>query len=103
MNRCRACREDFASISAFDDHRVGRHEHLYSEAHPDGRRCLTPAELEALGMRKDARGRWRLPVRGTQPWTSDVNAQNGRAPTNGRQVHRESRARRGDTSPRGSK
>lgn len=75
MNRCRSCNEDFASLSAFDDHRVGKHAHLYSEASPDGRRCLTPDELRSLGMRKDSHGRWRLPIRGTQPWTSDVTGQ----------------------------
>lgn len=76
MNRCAVCGEDFASLSAFDDHRGGKHAYLYSEAHPDGRRCLTVYELRSLGMRKDSRGRWRLPIRGTQPWTSDVTAQN---------------------------
>jgi hypothetical protein len=27
------------------------------------------------GLRQDAHGRWRLPARGTPPWTSDVQAQ----------------------------
>ena len=80
MNLCRACNEVFASLSAFDDHLVGKHAYLYSEAQPDGRRCLTSKELRSLGMRKDSRGRWRLPIRGTQPWTSDATGQNRRQP-----------------------
>ena len=75
MNRCAVCGEDFASLSAFDDHHVGKHAYLYRPARPDGRRCLTPDELRLLGMRRDSRGRWRLPIRGTQPWTSDVTRQ----------------------------
>ena len=78
MNLCNACNEDFASLSAFDEHRVGKHAYLYSEEQVDGRRCRTPDELRSLGMRKDSRGRWRLPIRGTQPWTSDVTDQRPR-------------------------
>ena len=80
MNLCRACGQDFASLSAFDDHRVGKHAYLQSEAHLDGRRCLPPEELHSLGMRRDSRGRWRLPIRGTRPWTSDATDQNRTKP-----------------------
>src|SRR4051812_25790741 len=43
------------SIPLFDQHRLGRHERL-------GRDCLSPAEMEAKGWRKDKRGRWTDPA-----------------------------------------
>jgi hypothetical protein len=30
VNLCSACREDFASVSGLDDHRIGKHGNLYS-------------------------------------------------------------------------
>ena len=41
LNFCRSCQSDFGAIAAFDRHRVGKHAYLYSEDHPDGRRCLS--------------------------------------------------------------
>lgn len=65
MNLCVSCGEDFASVDAFDSHRVGVHAYTYSEglrfAEPveDGRRCLDKAEMVAVGLALDGRGRWR--------------------------------------------
>jgi hypothetical protein len=66
MNLCPSCGTDFASVAAFDRHRVGRHEYTYSEgAHKDppredGRRCLDADEILEAGMELDGRGRWRI-------------------------------------------
>lgn len=51
---CPACGLVFRHVRHFDRHRVGRHE-------PYGRRCLTPAELLAAGLARDARGVWGAP------------------------------------------
>jgi hypothetical protein len=66
MNLCRGCGEEFASVSAFDRHRVGLNAYLYAEgltSDPpveDGRRCLDVDELRSAGMEPDGRGRWCL-------------------------------------------
>lgn len=67
-NYCRGCGSDFASVAAFDRHRVGVHAYTYSEGvrmqqpmREDGRRCLDAAEMTAAGMELDGRGRWRIP------------------------------------------
>jgi hypothetical protein len=66
MNYCRACREDFASLSAFDGHRTGTNTHTFREGlergREDGRRCLDPDELTAMGWHQDSSGRWKLPL-----------------------------------------
>jgi hypothetical protein len=68
MNLCRECGEDFASVAAFDAHRVGRHAHTFREGlamdppREDGRRCLDPGELENGGWQRDTRGRWLRPA-----------------------------------------
>lgn len=68
MNVCSPCGLDFASVSAFDEHRIGEHDYTYSEGlkmNPvryDGRRCLTADELMAMGWRTDSHGRWRKPA-----------------------------------------
>lgn len=54
--RCAKCGEFYNSTRAFDKHRVG--------AYPDGRRCLTVAEMAARGMALNAAGFW---VTKTQP------------------------------------
>lgn len=59
---CCSCLEMFGSSTAFDMHRVGKHAYLASPEQPDGRRCLTPEEMEAREMRKDVKGRWRSPA-----------------------------------------
>lgn len=45
---CRGCGEFFNSTPAFDKHRANK----------GGFRCLTPAEMEAKGMAKNAGGWW---------------------------------------------
>jgi hypothetical protein len=63
-NLCRSCGRDFASLEAFDKHRVGTHGYTHEEglAHgaQDGRRCLTHFELPGAGLELDRRGRWRM-------------------------------------------
>jgi hypothetical protein len=64
VNLCEACGEDFGSITAFDNHRVGTHAYTFSMHDPgrlDGRRCLSVIEVKALGWNKDGNGRWRTP------------------------------------------
>lgn len=77
MNYCvppDGCGEDFSSVTAFDEHRVGKHAYTYREGlrmnppREDGRRCLDAGEIESLGLHKDAQGKWRMPVRGTPHW-----------------------------------
>jgi hypothetical protein len=66
MNLCRCCSTDFASVSAFDRHRVGVYMYTHArglELDPpreDGRRCLDEAEMTEAGMAPDLRGRWSL-------------------------------------------
>jgi hypothetical protein len=60
VNKCRACSTDFASLAAFDKHRTGVHEYLWSTDLPDGRRCLRESELLEVGMELDSKGRWRM-------------------------------------------
>jgi hypothetical protein len=67
MNLCSACREDFSSVSMFDQHRVGKHAYTYSQGvamdpiREDGRRCLSAAEMVSRGWQKDSRARWSDP------------------------------------------
>jgi hypothetical protein len=64
VNLCRACGLDFASVGAFDKHRVGKHAYTFREGlrleppREDGRRCLDEAEMREAGMELDRRGRW---------------------------------------------
>jgi hypothetical protein len=60
MNLCRACSTDFASLTAFDRHRVGSYAYAWSPDREDGRRCLIGDELLEAGFELDPRGRWRL-------------------------------------------
>jgi hypothetical protein len=66
VNLCRACGEDFDSIAAFDAHRVGKYEYVWTPEQEDGRRCLDTEELEQAGWRRDRWRRWRLPA-GLEP------------------------------------
>src|SRR5262245_45824910 len=63
MNLCCACGQDFASVTLFDAHRVGKHQYAWSPEQPDGRRCFGVDELEARGWTLDERGRWCDPAR----------------------------------------
>ena len=66
MNACASCALDFASVGAFDRHRVGRHAYTFAEGlrldpfRDDGRRCLDPDEFPAAGLELDKWGRWRI-------------------------------------------
>ena len=68
-NQCGACGLDFASVNAFDRHRVGVHAYTYSEGlksdpmREDGRRCLTVDELAEIGLVPNARGLFHDPVK----------------------------------------
>ena len=56
-NLCRSCGLDFASVEAFDEHRIGVHSHLATERR-GGRRCRTAEELAQLGWARNQHGRW---------------------------------------------
>lgn len=56
-NQCPTCAEFFNSTAAFDRHRVGAFR-------ADARRCLTPSEMEAKGMARNASGFWIIRPRG---------------------------------------
>jgi hypothetical protein len=56
LNGCSACRRDFASLTAFDLHRVGAQEYDWDIDHEDGRRCLDVHELP--DWLQNDRGRW---------------------------------------------
>lgn len=64
MNLCSGCKQDFASISAFDAHRVGDYGpgefkgNLADWTRELGRRCRDIEELEGRGFVRNAHGRW---------------------------------------------
>jgi hypothetical protein len=64
LNLCRSCNQDFGSVGAFDAHRVGKHEYLWSLDAEDGRRCLHYEEFEQRGWTRDKFNRWRQPAAG---------------------------------------
>jgi hypothetical protein len=61
---CGACGLNFASLTLFDWHRIGKHEYTLTEglrmdpAREDGRRCRTVDEIQAAGYALNERGRW---------------------------------------------
>jgi hypothetical protein len=79
VNLCTGCGQDFASVEAFDAHRVGKfpqtgpaeYRERLSRGLVDplddwqpghGRRCLNTDEMLATGWTKDGRGRWIHPA-----------------------------------------
>lgn len=52
MNICVSCSRDFASVRAFDSHRIGSYR--------GGRWCLSDDELRENGFVQNAYGRWTL-------------------------------------------
>lgn len=48
-NLCTTCKRDFSSLGSFDRHRIGDHG--------KNRRCMTPEEMTADGMR-EKNGLW---------------------------------------------
>ncbi len=79
-SRCRACGLTFASVAAFDAHRTGSFGEPIHKLSSTGksrkvigyrrhtRRCMTLAEIQALGMTPNAKGWWMLPASGKAPW-----------------------------------
>jgi hypothetical protein len=84
MNLCTGYGQDFASVTAFDAHRVGKFPQTGPAEYQDrrsrglvpldedwkpehGRRCLDTNEMLAVGWRKDRRGRWQHPRRILEP------------------------------------
>lgn len=67
MNLCRSCGEDFATLTAFDEHRTGVHTYTFDEGSKmdppvdDGRRCLETEELRDWGWSQNAKGQWHYP------------------------------------------
>jgi len=66
LNLCRSCGCGFASVSAFDRHRVGVYVYTHAQGleldppREDGRRCLDAGEMLEAGMAPDVRGRWSI-------------------------------------------
>ena len=63
-SKCAACGVVFASVSAFDAHRVGNYERrdpATGRKRRATRRCLSLVELVARGMVQNARSFWSLP------------------------------------------
>jgi hypothetical protein len=75
VNLCAGCGQDFASVAAFDAHRVGRYPQIGPSEYQDrrvrgfvplnedwqpdyGRRCLDVSDLVQRGFVLDKRGRW---------------------------------------------
>jgi hypothetical protein len=57
------CHQTFMGTTVGDMHRVG--DFRVTEG-PDRRRCLTPDEMRAQGLRQDDEGRWHRA--GARPW-----------------------------------
>jgi hypothetical protein len=61
-SQCSHCHAIFTSLTAFDLHRIGNAER-------GKRRCLTPREMQTLGMMRNDKGWWTPPVATTvAPW-----------------------------------
>lgn len=71
LSHCRACGNSFLGLSVFDMHRTGDYERAIYQLAPDGtptkkvtgkvastRRCMTEAEMLAIGMKKNDHGHW---------------------------------------------
>ena len=63
-NQCRGCGEYFASNSAFDRHRIGKHG--VRMPFPDARRCKTVDEMKSEGWTQQ-NGFWRQ--KGDPDWS----------------------------------
>ena len=79
-SQCGACGLTCSSVAAFDAHRTGSYgEPIYKPSStgksrkvightPPTRRCMTVAEIQALGMTQNAKGWWMLPASTQTPW-----------------------------------
>jgi hypothetical protein len=78
VNLCRTCGFDFASVAAFDAHRVGKHGpgeysgSLGKWTPEQGRRCQTAGELLAQGWEQNERRRWHKPRGGQRNEAASV-------------------------------
>jgi hypothetical protein len=72
MNLCCSCNADFASVKAFDNHRIGKHAYTHREglnqspSRDDGRRCMDADEMAAAGMKLNRRFRWAIVADGAR-------------------------------------
>ena len=66
LNLCTVCGNDFGGERAFSMHKVGTHDYLYDQEHPDGRRCLSESEMLERDMYLNRQGRWSQPSNGLQ-------------------------------------
>ena len=89
MNLCRACERTFGNLKSFATHRTGSFgEPIYQPSstgksrrvigqRPPTRRCLSLAEILALGMTQNAKGWWSLPKQATSAGQEDEEALEG--------------------------
>jgi hypothetical protein len=69
LNGCGGCHADFTSLETFDRHRVGTYEYTLEQGlkldppREDGRRCLSPEEMQAKSWERNDKGRWTDPAR----------------------------------------
>jgi hypothetical protein len=57
--RCAVCGKLFAGDTSFQMHRVGEFlSDVSVREAAQARRCLTPAEMREIGLKRDHRGRW---------------------------------------------
>lgn len=64
IEHCNACHETFTGTSSGDKHRTGRYD---TTTGPDRRRCLSPSEMDDLGMARNKRGQW-MSSQPTEAW-----------------------------------
>jgi hypothetical protein len=68
---CRTCGEYFSGAEPFDQHRTGP----FTQLPPSyGRRCRSPEEMHARGMRLNDRGEWMQRVKALQTVADEVAA-----------------------------
>ena len=57
---CASCQESFSSVTAFEKHRIGRHD--------KDRRCLGVGEMYEKGLRENDEGYWALEKMTERKW-----------------------------------
>src|SRR5215471_17852187 len=79
-NLCTGCWQNFGSVTAFDAHRIGKHEYTFWEGagmsppRYDGRRCRDIEEMREFGFQQTGEGRWSL-----SPWVGKKYQSGARA------------------------
>ncbi len=71
-NQCAACNQYFATTSAFERHRVGRH--AKAGEWKGTRRCLTVEEMKAKGFELREPGVWVTGAKPAAPAAEEVGA-----------------------------